>query len=345
MMRVLITGHRGYIGPWAVHLFQQAGHRVTGCDVGLFDGCAFDRLPRPDVEWNQDFRNLTPNQLVGFDVIVHLAAISNDPMGDLDPQLTRSINLDGTVAFAEAAKAAGVPRFLLSSSCSVYGKTSDGRAAHESSPLAPLSVYAESKIESERRIGEMKSDGFAPVFLRNATAYGYSPMLRVDLVLNNLLGCALTRGEIRIHSDGSPWRPLIHCKDIAAAFLAIAEAPVELTSGLPINIGSDVENYRVRDVAALVGRLVPGASVRYTGRQVDDPRDYRVSFARLRRLLPEFKLEHDLESGAIDLHRRLVTRRLRRSDFEGPRYVRLETLKRRLDTPAFSGLLTDWSES
>jgi len=335
MMRVLITGHRGYIGPWAVHLFQNAGHRVTGCDVGLFDGCAFDRPARPDVEWNRDFRELTTQDLLGFDAVVHLAAISNDPMGDLD----------GTVAFAAVAKAAGVSRFMLSSSCSVYGKNDAGRAANESSPLAPLSIYAESKIESERRIGDMKTDAFSPVFLRNATAYGYSPMLRIDLVLNNLLACALTRGEIRVHSDGSPWRPLIHCKDIARAFLAIAEAPRELTSGLAINIGSDVENYRVRDVAALVGSLVPGADVHYTGEHVDDPRDYRVSFARLRRLLPDFALEFDLRSGAEDLQRRLVMRRFRLSDFEGPRYVRLKTLKRRLTTPAFSGLVTDWSQS
>lgn len=329
-MRVLITGHRGYIGPWAVRLFQDSGHHVTGCDQGLFDGCSFDPLPLADVELRRDFRDLQPRDLERFDAIIHLAAISNDPMGELDAELTRQVNLDGSVTLAKAAKTAGVGRFLFSGSCSVYGKGADERPLNETSPLAPLSAYAESKVAAEQRIGELGDEEFSPVFLRNATAFGYSPMLRVDLVLNNLLACALTRGDIRIHSDGTPWRPLIHCKDIAAAFLAIAEAPRELTSGLAINVGSDKENHQVRDVAAVVEDLVPGAHAVYTGEHVDDPRDYRVSFARLQRLLPSFELEYDLYSGAEDLLRCMRDGGFSLEDFEGDRYVRLKTLQRRL---------------
>lgn len=328
-MRVLVTGHRGYIGPWVVRLFKDAGHEVVGVDVGLFEGCAFEPLPYADAEWSRDFRDLSVRDLASFDAIVHLAAISNDPMGELDPGLTRAVNLEGSVALAECARDAGVSRFLFSGSCSVYGKGGDDAPADESSPVQPLSVYAESKVLAETRIGALAQPGFSPVFLRNATAFGHSPMLRIDLVVNNLLACAVARGEIRIHSDGSPWRPLIHCRDIAAALLAIAEAPVELTHGLAINVGDDGQNYRVKDVADVVGNLVPTARVIYTGEAVDDPRDYRVSFSRLRRLLPAFAPLYDLRTGAEDLLRRLQQRGFRQTDFDSPRYVRLRTLQRR----------------
>jgi nucleoside-diphosphate-sugar epimerase len=261
---------------------------------------------------------------------MHLAAISNDPMGDLDPEITRSINARGSIALARAAKAAGVPRFLLSSSCSIYGKT-DGRPLAEMDELNPVSVYAESKIAAEQGIAPLADSSFSPAYLRNATAYGHSPMLRIDLVVNNLLGCAVAKGDIRIMSDGSPWRPLIHCKDIARAFVAFLEAPASAIHNQSVNVGGDAENYQVRDIADLVQRLVPGAKIVYTGEVGKDPRDYRVDFGKLGRLLPDFRLEYSLASGMEELFARYRERGFSVSDFDGDRFVRLRTLRHRLD--------------
>ncbi|MBV9018085.1 MAG: SDR family oxidoreductase, partial [Alphaproteobacteria bacterium] len=218
-MRVFLTGHRGYIGAHLVRVLKEAGYYVAGCDLDLFEGCGWEPLIAPDRELRRDIRQLTPRDLDGFDCVMHLAAISNDPMGDLDPEITRKINARGSIALARAAKTAGVPRFLLSSSCSIYG-AAENRPLDEEDSLNPMSVYAESKIAAEDGIAGLADENFSPVFLRNATAYGDSPMLRIDLVVNNLLGCAVAKGDIRIMSDGAPWRPLIHCKDIARAFVA-----------------------------------------------------------------------------------------------------------------------------
>jgi nucleoside-diphosphate-sugar epimerase len=239
------------------------------------------------------------------------------------------------VALAKAAKAAGVPRFLFASSCSMYGKT-DRLDLNEEDPLNPVSVYAESKIDTERGVGALADASFSPAFLRNATAYGHSPMLRIDLVVNNLLGCAVAKGDIRIMSDGSPWRPLIHCKDIARAFVAFLEAPRETIHNQAVNIGGDAENYQVKDVAELVKRLVPGAGVVFTGEVGKDPRDYRVDFAKLRRLLPDFRLEYTLASGMEELHGRYLAHGFSAADFDGDQFVRLRTLRDRLGRLAFA---------
>src|SRR5215467_7418708 len=299
-MRVLITGHRGYIGAHLVALLQEAGHRVTGCDLDLFSGCGWEPMPQPDREIVCDVRSLTPRDLAGFDCVMHLAAISNDPMGDLDPEITRDINARGSIALAQAAKAAAVPRFFFSSSCSIYGKAG-GRPLAEDDAVNPVSVYAESKIVAEEGIAALADYNFSPVFLRNATAYGDSPMLRIDLVANNLLGCAVAKGDIRIMSDGTPWRPLIHCKDIARAFMAFLIAPRAKIHNQAVNIGSDAENYQVRYIAEIVQRLVPRANVVYTGEIGKDPRDYCVDFTKLRRLLPDFRLQYSLEAGMEEL--------------------------------------------
>ncbi len=329
-MNVLVTGHKGYIGVHLVDLLTRAGHRVIGCDLGLYAGCEWRMPARPDVEWVRDVRDLTERDLEGTDAICHLAAISNDPMGEIDPSITLSVNRDASIRLAKAARRAGVSRFLFAGSCSVYGKT-ETLDLDETAQLNPLSAYAKSKIEAELAIAPLADADFCPVFLRNSTAYGDSPMLRIDLVVNNLLGCALAKGDIRIMSDGSPWRPLIHCRDIARAFVALLDAPAGVVRGRAINIGGNDENYQVRDVADQVRRLVPSAGITYTGEVGADPRDYRVNFDLLRRLLPDFRLAYNLESGMEELHRSMVDGGFSAGDFDGSRLVRLRTLGPRLE--------------
>jgi nucleoside-diphosphate-sugar epimerase len=328
-MKVLVTGHRGYIGVHLVRLLKEAGHRVTGVDLDLFHGCAWQEQVPPDRDIVKDVRAIELKDLEGHDAVCHLAAISNDPMGDLDPRLTQSINRDASVRLARLAKEAGVSRFLFSGSCSVYG--AGGKLdLEESDPLNPLTAYARSKIETEAALWPMADESFSPVSLRNATAYGASPMLRVDLVVNNLLASALAYGEIRIMSDGTPWRPLIHCADIARAFIAFAEAPRQAVHAQAFNVGANQENYQVKDVADFVARLVPGAHITFTGELGEDPRNYRVRFDKLNAHLPEFRLSYDLWRGMAELHADMVRHGFDRADFEGVRFVRLRTLKDRV---------------
>ncbi|MFP4094110.1 MAG: NAD-dependent epimerase/dehydratase family protein [Cyclobacteriaceae bacterium] len=329
-MRIFVTGHHGYIGAHLVGMLKARGHEVTGCDVGLYADCAWDDYVKPDHELAKDIRKLSTKELEGYDAVMHLAALSNDPMGDINPDLTYQINLEGTVRLAELAKEAGIPRFLLASSCSIYGKGVK-LDVDESDPVNPLTAYAKSKIESEKRIAAMASEYFSPVSLRNATAYGYSPMFRIDLVVNNLLACAVSKGKIAIKSDGAPWRPLIHCKDIALAFIALAEAPKELVHNKIINIGANEENYQVRDVADEVKKLVPDAEIIYTGEVGEDPRNYKVNFDLLYSLLPDFRLEYSLQKGMEELHRELRRHRFSVQDFEGDQFIRLKTLGKRLE--------------
>jgi nucleoside-diphosphate-sugar epimerase len=329
MKKVLVTGHLGYIGVHLVDVLKSAGHSVTGCDLGLFAGCEWEPFARPDRELIKDVGELTEQEIDGHDAICHLAAISNDPMGDLDPEVTLTINRDHSVDLARKAKRTGIERFLFSGSCSVYGG-GEKLDLEETDALNPLTAYARSKIESEELIGELADDDFTPVFLRNATAYGDSPMLRVDLVVNNLLGSALSYGEIRIMSDGSPWRPLIHCRDIARAFAAFLEADQRVVHNQAVNVGGNAENYQVKDVGDLVQQLIPTATVTYTGEVGADPRNYRVRFDKLARLLPDFQLEYDLEHGMVELHRKMVEHGFGKADFEGDKFVRLRTLKNRL---------------
>jgi len=328
-MKAFVTGHRGYIGTHLVDVLKQEGHHVTGCDLGLFDGCNWAPMPKPDKELNKDVREITPADLNGYDCVMHLAAISNDPMGDINAQLTFDINRDASIRIAKIAKAAGVLRFLFAGSCSVYGQGTK-LDLDESDPLNPLTAYAQSKIQTETAVSPLADDNFSPAFLRNSTAYGYSPMLRIDLVVNNLLGSALAYGEIRIQSDGSPWRPLIHCRDIARAFVAFAKAPKSAIHNKAVNIGGNSENYQVRQVGDQVQRLIPSAKVTYTGEVGADPRNYRVKFDYLYSLLPDFKLQYNLVSGMEELHRKMVDHGFSKKDFEGEQFVRLRTLKKRL---------------
>ena len=328
-MRVFVTGHKGYIGVHLVELLKATGHQVTGCDLGLFDGCEWEPFVRPDREFVKDVRAIDVYDLEGHDAVCHLAAISNDPMGELDPQITFAVNRDASIRLARLAKRAGVGRYLFSGSCSVYGK-GEKLDLEEVDPLNPLTAYARSKVDTELAIAPLAADGFTPVFLRNATAYGHSPMLRIDLVVNNLLASALAYGEIRIQSDGSPWRPLIHCRDIARAFVALIHAPRERVHNRAINVGASEENYQVRTVADQVQRLVPTANVTYTGEAGNDPRSYRVKFDRLYQVLPDFHLEYTLATGMQELHQKMVAHGFSARDFEGKQFVRLRTLRDRL---------------
>lgn len=328
-MKILVTGHRGYIGPHLVKLLKGAGHHVTGVDIGYFDSCNWEPLPVADKEIQADFRTLAERDLEGFDGICHLAAISNDPMGDLDEKLTYDTNRDGSIELARRAKNAGVPRFLFSGSCSVYGK-GETLDLDESAKFNPVSAYAVSKVDTETNVAPLADKNFSPGFLRNATAYGYSPNLRIDLVANNLLACAIARGEIRIMSDGSPWRPLVHCHDIARAFVLFAEAPREKIHNQAINIGANEQNYQVRDVGDAVQRLVPAAKIVYTGEVGPDPRNYRVKFDKLYSLFPDFRLKYNLQSGLEELLKKYQEHKFSLKDFDGDMFVRLRSLKKKL---------------
>jgi nucleoside-diphosphate-sugar epimerase len=329
-MKVFVTGHKGYIGVHLVDLLKQAGHTVTGCDLGLFDGCAWEKIVPADRELAKDVRNLTLRDLDGHDCIMHLAAISNDPMGEVNAGATYAINRDASIRIADLAKKAGVPRYLFAASCSVYG-AGEKLDLDENDPLNPLTAYAKSKIETEQAVSSLADNNFTPAYLRNATAYGHSPMLRVDLVVNNLLACAVATGEIRIMSDGFPWRPLIHCRDIARAFVAFMNAPKEQIHNKAVNVGGNSENYQVRDVGDRVKTLIPSAKITYTGEIGADPRNYRVKFDLLNTLLPDFKLQYNLTSGMEELYRKLVDNGFAKKDWDGDQFVRLRVLKKRLD--------------
>ncbi|TFE66968.1 NAD-dependent epimerase/dehydratase family protein [Methylacidiphilum caldifontis] len=329
MKKILVTGSKGYIGVHLVALCKAHGFHVTGCDIGYFEGCEWDPYVPADVEWEKDFLSITEKELEGFDAICHLAAISNDPMGELDENLTYLVNREGAISLAQKAKRAGVPLFLFAGSCSVYGKAGS-LDLDETASFNPVSAYARSKVEAEREISKLSSSSFSPVFLRNATAFGYSPMLRIDLVANNLLSCALATKQIRVMSDGTPWRPLVHCKDIARAFIALIQAPREVVHNQPINIGSNEDNYQVRQIVDKVKSLVPEAEVVYTGEVGADPRNYRVSFNKLSKLLPDFKLEYSLESGLEELYRIMREKKFSKEDFQSDKFVRLRRLKQKL---------------
>ena len=329
-MKVFVTGHRGYIGAHLVDLLKQAGHTVTGCDLGLFDGCAWEEVVSADRDLRMDVRDVTLEDLTGHDCVMHLAAISNDPMGEVDATATYAINRDASIRIAQLAKKAGVPRYLFAASCSVYGagKKLD---LDENDPLNPLTAYAKSKIETEQAVSQLADYDFTPAYLRNATAYGNSPMLRIDLVVNNLLACAVATGEIRIMSDGSPWRPLMHCRDIARAFVAFMNAPKERIHNKAVNVGGNGENYQVKDIGEKVKELIPSAKITYTGEVGADPRNYRVKFDLLNNLLPNFKLQYNLSTGMEELYRKLIDHGFGRKDWIGDQFVRLRTLKGRLD--------------
>ncbi|MFV2144760.1 MULTISPECIES: NAD-dependent epimerase/dehydratase family protein [Isoptericola] len=324
-MRVLVDGDRGYLGAVLVPVLQAAGHDVVGLDAGWYDGCDFGPQPGGYEQRTGDVRDVVAADLAGFDAVVHLAAISNDPIGHLHPEATYDVNARGAIHMAQRAKAAGVERFLFSSSCSLYGAAGDGKVA-EDGAFNPVTPYGESKVMAEQGISALADDAFSPTYLRNATAYGSSPRLRADIVVNNLTGTAFTRGEVRLQSDGSPWRPLVHADDIAHAFLAALEAPREVVHDEAFNVGRDEDVVQIRTIAEQVSEIT-GAPVTFADGAGPDTRDYQVDFAKIGELLPAFRPRWTVPDGIQEIWTHAGERGLTLEDFEGPRYVRLRAVQ------------------
>jgi nucleoside-diphosphate-sugar epimerase len=325
-MRVLVTGNRGYIGTVLAPMLMNAGHEVVGLDSDLYRRCAFGSGMQQVPTLVKDVRDVVLEDLRGFDAICHLAGLSNDPLGDLDPELTFDINYRATVRLAELAKKAGVSRFVFSSSCSCYG-ASDDEWLTEESALNPVTPYAQSKILSEEGLRSLTDDNFSPIFLRNATAYGVSARLRFDLVLNNLAAWAFTTGKIMMKSDGSPWRPIVHIEDISRAFLAVLEAPRETVHEKVFNVGRNEDNLQVRDIAQIVGRTIPDCQVSFAAGASPDKRNYRVDCSRLPQRIPAFEPRWTAVKGAKQLYDAYRTHGITLKDFEGPRYQRIAHIR------------------
>ncbi len=328
-MKVLITGHQGYIGCHAVDIFQRAGHFVTGVDIGYFADCTFTKRPRVDAELTTDVADLTPRDVAGHDVVVHLAAISNDSMGELDEDLTANTNVTATMHLADICKIAKVPRLLFSSSCAVYGD-SHGAHADESFATAPQTAYARSKIAAEQQLLELGGNDFSVCILRNATAYGHSPALRTDLVFNDFVSRLATENKVHLLSNGGAHRPLIHCRDIARAFLCCAEAAQEVISGQIINIGDDNQNIKVIDLASMICTKRDNSSLILAATASADQRDYLVNFSKLRQVLPTFSVNYSLSAEAEYLLGSCYRRPNLANELLAGRYSRLQQLQNKL---------------
>lgn len=331
-MRVLVTGNLGYVGTVMTPLLRGEGHEVWGLDTGFFAECVMGPLGESGVsrQLAKDLRDVEPADLAGVDAVVHLAGLSNDPTGELNPHLTEEINLTGTIRLAEASKRAGVTRFLFASSCSIYGQ-GGGEPLTEEAAFQPLTAYARSKVGAEAALHRLADASFSPVCLRNATAYGFSPRLRLDIVVNNLTGWAVTTGEVKLLSDGRAWRPLVHVEDMSRAFAAVLRVPRERLHDTALNVGREEDNFQVRSLAEAVAGIVPDCRVTFAEGVSSDSRNYNVSFARIRERLPEFQPRWDVPKGIRQLHAAFRAHALTYERFSGKDFTRLKQLQYLLD--------------
>jgi nucleoside-diphosphate-sugar epimerase len=324
-MRVLLTGNHGYIGAVLTPMLIEAGHDVVGLDNDLFSTCTYGQWTEIIPSIRKDVRDVELADLKGFDAVLHLAGLSNDPLGDLNPELTLDINYRASLRLAQLARQAGIQRFIFSSSCSNYGAAGDD-LLDETSAFNPVTPYGKSKVLVEQEVSKLADANFSPTFLRNATAYGVSPFLRFDLVLNNLVAWAFTTGKIYMKSDGTPWRPIVHIEDISRAFLAALHAPIELVHNEAFNVGQTSENYRIHELARIVAETVPGCEVSFAPDAGPDMRNYRVNCDKIQRVL-NYKPQWNARRGAEELYSSYRRLGLALEDFEGPRYKRIAHIK------------------
>jgi nucleoside-diphosphate-sugar epimerase len=340
---ILVTGNSGYIGTVMTKFLKEHSYKVVGLDCKYYKGCEFyPEEVRPFKQIIKDIRDVNETDLEDITAIVHLAALSNDPLGEINPSLTHEINYVASVKLAKLAKRIGIQRFIFSSSCSLYGIAPDDKSLTEEGRFNPITAYAKAKVEAEREISKLADDNFHPVFMRNATVYGISPSLRLDLVVNNLVAWAYLTGKVAIMSDGTPWRPIIHVEDLCRAFLVVLEAPVEKIHNQAFNVGINEENYQVRDIAKQVEEIVPNCHVEILNKTGPDERTYRVDFSRINETLPQFKPTWNLRKGIEEIYQAYKSFGLTMEDFQSPKYFRVRWIRHLIETKELDNYLR-WS--